>query len=140
MRPRSCAPGGLLVYATCSLEPEEGERQIAAFLAAQPGFARVPIAAAEIGAEPDWISADGELRTLPFHVPQSPPELSGVDGFYAARLRRLVLNRPQLLIHTSSCLAALPAWLGCGAKLSERHGRLPRGTPIASPPRAADAP
>jgi len=83
------APGGLVVYATCSLEPEEGEQQTAAFLAAHPNFARQPVAAAEIGAEPEWISADGDLRTLTFHGAQSPPELAGLDGFYAARLRRL---------------------------------------------------
>jgi len=81
-------PHGLLVYATCSLEPEEGTLQIAAFLAARPDFARVPLAAAEIGAEPEWITALGELRTLPFHVKQDTPGLSGLDGFYAARLRR----------------------------------------------------
>jgi 16S rRNA (cytosine967-C5)-methyltransferase len=83
------ASGGLIVYATCSLEPEEGEQQTAAFLAAHPNFARQPVAAAEIGAEPEWISADGDLRTLTFHGAQSPPELAGLDGFYAARLRRL---------------------------------------------------
>ena len=54
-----------------------------------PNFARQPIAAAEIGAEPEWITPTGDLRTLPFHGPQSPPELAGMDGFYAARLRRL---------------------------------------------------
>ena len=81
-------PHGLIVYATCSLEPEEGALQVAAFLAARPDFERVAIAASEIGAEPEWITAEGELRTLPFHVQQEPPGLSGLDGFYVARLRR----------------------------------------------------
>jgi 16S rRNA (cytosine967-C5)-methyltransferase len=75
------APGGMLVYATCSLEPEEGERQIAAFLADRAEFQRETIDPASIGADPAWFTASGELRTLPFH-------LSGMDGFYAARLRR----------------------------------------------------
>jgi 16S rRNA (cytosine967-C5)-methyltransferase len=81
-------PQGLLVYATCSLEPEEGAMQIAAFLAARPDFERDPIVAAEIGAEPEWLTAQGELRTLPFHAKLEPPGLSGLDGFYVARLRR----------------------------------------------------
>jgi 16S rRNA (cytosine967-C5)-methyltransferase len=76
------APGGLLVYATCSLEPEEGERQIATFLAERPGFQRETIDAAPVGAEPAWFTPLGELRTLPFHQ-------AGMDGFYAARLRRI---------------------------------------------------
>jgi 16S rRNA (cytosine967-C5)-methyltransferase len=75
------APGGLLVYATCSLEPEEGERQIAAFLAKRPGFQRETIDPASINAVSAWFTPLGELRTLPFH-------LSGMDGFCAARLRR----------------------------------------------------
>jgi 16S rRNA (cytosine967-C5)-methyltransferase len=82
-------PGGLLVYCTCSLEPAEGEDQVTRLLESAPDFVRVPIAPEEIGGEPDWITAAGDLRTLPFHLQRPEPGLSGLDGFYAARLRRL---------------------------------------------------
>jgi 16S rRNA (cytosine967-C5)-methyltransferase len=42
----------------------------------------------ELGAEPEWITVDGDLRTLPCHLPLDPAELSGLDGFYVARLER----------------------------------------------------
>lgn len=86
---RLVRPGGILVYSTCSLEPEEGEHQIAGFLSSRPDFRRVPIAAAEFGADPGWVTAAGDLRTLPCHLELESPELSGIDGFYVARLQRL---------------------------------------------------
>ena len=82
------ASGGVLVYATCSLEPEEGERQVAAFLAARPKFSHETIVPASIGADPAWFTPAGELRTLPFHLPAETTATGGMDGFYAARLRR----------------------------------------------------
>jgi 16S rRNA (cytosine967-C5)-methyltransferase len=82
------APGGLLVYCTCSLEPEEGDAQVARFLDAHATFARVPVAPGEAGIDAAWITPDGDLRTLPFHLPHAEPGLAGLDGFYAARLRR----------------------------------------------------
>jgi 16S rRNA (cytosine967-C5)-methyltransferase len=79
-------PGGTLVYCTCSLEPEEGEQAVAGLLAADPSVRRVPIEAAEVAGLAEIINADGDLRTLPCHLPHDDPRLGGLDGFYAARL------------------------------------------------------
>ena len=86
---RLVKPDGTVVYCTCSLEPEEGRDQIAALLGRNSNFTRVPIDAAEFGGESDWITADGDLRTLPCHFKAETPALSGLDGFYAARLKRV---------------------------------------------------
>jgi 16S rRNA (cytosine967-C5)-methyltransferase len=79
-------PEGTLVYCTCSLEPEEGEAAIAALLAAEPGLRRVPIQAEEVAGLSDIVTPEGDLRTLPSHLPHADPRLAGLDGFYAARL------------------------------------------------------
>ena len=79
-------PGGTLVYCTCSLEPEEGEQAIAALLAAEPAVRRAPIEASEVAGLAEIVTADGDLRTLPCHLPHDDPRLGGLDGFYAARL------------------------------------------------------
>jgi len=76
--------GGLLVFAVCSLEPEEGPEQIAIFLDAHPEFARAPLTAKDVFGHGEFIDANGDLRTLPCHM----AEVGGMDGFYAARLRR----------------------------------------------------
>jgi 16S rRNA (cytosine967-C5)-methyltransferase len=78
--------GGTLVYCTCSLEPEEGEQAIAAFLAAEPTLRRAPIDAGEVAGLTEIVTAEGDLRTLPCHLPRDEPRLGGLDGFYAARL------------------------------------------------------
>ncbi|MGY3531478.1 MULTISPECIES: RsmB/NOP family class I SAM-dependent RNA methyltransferase [Bradyrhizobium] len=79
-------PGGTLVYCTCSLEPEEGEHAIAALLASESGLRRAPVEKDEVAGLDDIITADGDLRTLPSHLPNADPRLGGLDGFYAARL------------------------------------------------------
>jgi 16S rRNA (cytosine967-C5)-methyltransferase len=81
-------PGGLLVYCVCSLEPEEGEQQIADFLRRSPELRRIPIEASEIGGLSECITPAGELRTLPCHLPADTPRQSGLDGFYAVRLQK----------------------------------------------------
>lgn len=71
--------GGLLVYATCSLEPEENEAQVEAFLGRHPEFEREP-AGPDAAVPEDAVDARGDLRVLPWR--------RGTDGAYAARLRR----------------------------------------------------
>ncbi len=82
------APGGTMVYCTCSIEPEEGEAQIAALLRRNPDVARWPIEAAEVGGLSEIVNAQGELRSLPCHLAGPEPRFAGIDGFFAARLRR----------------------------------------------------
>jgi 16S rRNA (cytosine967-C5)-methyltransferase len=78
------APGGTLVYAVCSLEPEEGVERVAALLQSRNDFERAPVTADKLGVPADAVTADGDLRTLPCHW----AEQGGMDGFYAARLRK----------------------------------------------------
>jgi len=81
-------PGATLIYCVCSLEPEEGEQQIAALLARNPELARRPVTAAEVFGHAEFVTADGDLRTLPMHLPDPDPDWGGMDGFFAARLTR----------------------------------------------------
>ena len=75
-------PGGVLVYSVCSLQSEEGEAQIEALLSRNPAIQREPVQAEEVGGVSDLINSDGDIRTLPYHM-------GGMDGFYAARLRKI---------------------------------------------------
>ncbi len=81
-------PGGTIVYCTCSLEPEEGRDIVADLLAQDSSVRRVPVTAAEVGGEAALIDANGDLRTLPSHLPDSDSRFAGLDGFYAARLEK----------------------------------------------------
>ncbi len=81
---RLVAPGGVLVYAVCSLEPEEGAEQIAAFLACHPGFRRLPVAREEVFGLEEALTPAGDVLTHPALL----AEEGGVDGFFVARLVR----------------------------------------------------
>ena len=75
--PASVQPGGLLFFSTCSLEPEENDVQIDAFLANDARFRREPSSTVP----PELLTPAGDLMLLPQH--------HGTDGAYAARLRRV---------------------------------------------------
>jgi 16S rRNA (cytosine967-C5)-methyltransferase len=81
-------PGGTLVYSTCSLELEEGEAQIAALLARNPEIRVDPILPEEMFGQSQWLQSPGFLRTFPYQLDLGAPEWSGMDGFFAARLKR----------------------------------------------------
>lgn len=81
-------PGGHLVYCVCSLEPEESQQQIAQLLARDDRVSRQPISAEDVCGRAEFVTADGDLRTLPLHLPDPDPRWGGLDGFYAARLVR----------------------------------------------------
>jgi 16S rRNA (cytosine967-C5)-methyltransferase len=82
---RVLKPGGVLVYCTCSLEPEEGEEQLARAVA-RHGLKNAPIAPAEIGGLAEAVTPAGAVRTLPSQLPNAEPRLSGLDGFFIMRL------------------------------------------------------
>jgi 16S rRNA (cytosine967-C5)-methyltransferase len=79
------APGGRLVYATCSLQPEEGPDRIAALLDGGAPVRLDPISAIELPGLSDAIQQDGTVRTLPCQW----RERGGIDGFFIARLERV---------------------------------------------------
>lgn len=84
------APGGLLVYCVCSLQPEEGAQRIDTFLGAGAPFERQPIEPGETGGLGALLSPEGDLRSLPSDLAAE----GGLDGFYAARLRRMGRRGP----------------------------------------------
>jgi 16S rRNA (cytosine967-C5)-methyltransferase len=77
-------PGGVLVYASCSLQPEEGHEVIACALAGGLPLARLPVEASELDGLAVDLTPEGDVRTLPCQLAGR----GGLDGFFIARLRR----------------------------------------------------
>jgi len=77
------APGGRLVFCTCSLLPDEGECQVEEALARHAGLMVDRSALDRPGIAPEWITEEGGLRLRPDYW----PDLGGMDGFYMACLQ-----------------------------------------------------
>lgn len=81
---RCVAPGGRLVYSTCSVLPQENEAQVEAFLAEHPDFYLVPVNELLEARIPNLTMSDSYLRLR--------PDMHGTDGFFAAVLDRKPLG------------------------------------------------
>jgi len=75
-------PGGMILYVTCSLQPEEGPSIIEEFIGSGAAVSRHPICASELAGIEEFLTSDGDFRTLPCFLAKH----GGMDGFFAARL------------------------------------------------------
>lgn len=82
----SVAPGGLLIFATCSLQPEEGIDHVTPFLNAHSAFHLEPLTAINVHGLVETLTTCGCFRSLPSHH----ADRGGIDGFFAARFRRQI--------------------------------------------------
>lgn len=82
--------GGELVYSTCSIAKEEGEKQISSFISGQKNFEIVPLSLSDISAFGEWkdplATPQGFIRTLPFYM----SDKNGMDSFFICKLKRII--------------------------------------------------
>jgi 16S rRNA (cytosine967-C5)-methyltransferase len=81
-------PGGTIIFSNCSLDAEEGEELIGKVLADHPQLASAPFVAGEFAFCDQFLTDEGAVRTTPAGLVMDTPALSGLDGFYAARIRK----------------------------------------------------
>ncbi|MFC3207248.1 RsmB/NOP family class I SAM-dependent RNA methyltransferase [Aquamicrobium soli] len=81
-------PGGRIVFSNCSLDPLEGEDLYRDFLAHAPGVADDPVRPGEFAGLDPYLTPEGTLRSTPAGMDLGAPGISGLDGFFAARLRK----------------------------------------------------
>lgn len=82
-------PDGIIVFSNCSLDREEGEDLYAKMLAHRQDITPMPFKPEEVPGLKEAITGQGTLRTLPSHLANSDKQLAGMDGFFAARFRRI---------------------------------------------------
>jgi 16S rRNA (cytosine967-C5)-methyltransferase len=82
-------PGGRVVFSNCSLDPAEGEELYRAFLAGTGNVENEPVRPGEIAGSDEFLTEAGTLRTTPADLQLATPSVSGLDGFFAARFRRI---------------------------------------------------
>jgi 16S rRNA (cytosine967-C5)-methyltransferase len=78
-------PGGTIIYCSCSLQQEEGPKQIEAVLSSDARAMRIGLTSKDVCGLEALVDANRDFRSLPCHLAED----GGIDGFYAARLRRL---------------------------------------------------
>jgi 16S rRNA (cytosine967-C5)-methyltransferase len=83
-------PGGRIVFSNCSLDPAEGEALLEGFLAERNAIRLDPVVPGEVAGVDPFVNARGTLRTTPAELDLGTQALSGMDGFFAARLVRSV--------------------------------------------------
>ena len=86
---RLVKPGGRVVFSNCSLDPAEGEELYRTFLGQTDNAAHEPVRPGEIAGVDEFLTAEGVLRTTPADMQLGSAGISGLDGFFAARFRRI---------------------------------------------------